>query len=93
MDQKQMKSAGIACMVICVICLFVAVERYNTNANNVHAFNSTRQSTPLGGMFGQGDFKPATPAAAKYALFFALLSGAGGGVLLSRSGKPPRDAE
>jgi hypothetical protein len=32
MDKSQMKSLGIACLVICVTCVFVAVERYTTNA-------------------------------------------------------------
>jgi hypothetical protein len=31
------------------------------------------------------EIKPAMPAATKYAIFFALLSGAGGGILLFKS--------
>ena len=89
MDKKQMKVCGIIALCICVICLFVAVERYRSNANNVRAMNHLQQSSPLGSMMGQmtgqTQFKPATPAATKYALFFALISGAGGGVLLAKS--------
>ena len=35
MDKKQMKLCGIIALCICVVCLFVAVERYRSNANNV----------------------------------------------------------
>ena len=86
MDEKQMKLCGIVALCICVVCLFVAVERYRSNANNVKAMNQLNQSSPLGNMMGQvtgqTEFKPATPAATKYALLFALISGVGGAVLL-----------
>ncbi len=84
MDKKQMKWAGIACLVVCAICVFVAVERYQSNADNVRAMNALQHSSPLGGMMG-GNMKPATPAATKYALFFAALTGIGGIVLLVKS--------
>ena len=86
-DKKQMKVLGIVCLVICAVCVFVAIERYNTNADSVRAMNSFRQSSPLGGMIGGGNLKAATPAATKYALLFAALSGVGGVVLLVLSGK------
>jgi len=85
MDKKQMKIAGIAALVVCAICIFVAVERYQTNANNAKAANQLLQSSPLSGMTGAGEIKPATPAATKYAAFFAAVSGIGGGVLLVKS--------
>ena len=85
MDKKQMMIAGIACLVVCVICIFVAIERYNANAGNVRAMNSFQQNSPLGGMVQGLNIKPATPAATKYAIFFALISGAGGGILLYKS--------
>lgn len=89
MDNKQMKLIGIVALGICVVCLFVAIERYQTNAKNVRAMNQLQQSSPLGSMMGQmtgeTQFKPATPAATKYALLFALISGIGGGVLLTKS--------
>jgi hypothetical protein len=85
MNKKQMKIVGIVALVVCAICIFVAVERYQTNANNVKAMNQFGQSTPLPGMAGIGEMKPVTPAASKYAIVFALVSGIGGGVLLVKS--------
>ena len=85
MDKSQLKVTGIISLVICTICLFVAIERYNTNSNNVNAMNAFGQSSPFGSMMGQGKLKPATPAATKYALFFAFLSGLGGTVALMKS--------
>jgi hypothetical protein len=87
MDKKQMKIAGIACLVICAVCIFVAIERYNTNAGNVRAMNALQQSSPLGEIMGGGNMKPATPVATKYALLFAAISGIGGALLLVQSGK------
>jgi len=87
MDKKHMRVFGIVCLVICAVCVFVAVERYNTNAGNVRAMNSFQQSSPLGRMMGGGNMKPATPAATKYALLFAAISGIGGTVLLVKSGQ------
>ncbi len=85
MNKKQLRGSGIACLILCVICLFVAFERYNTNAANVEAMNSLQQSSPLGGMMGEVALEPAMPAAAKYALLFAALFSVGGTVLLVRS--------
>jgi len=87
MDKQTMKVVGIVAMVVCLVCVFVAVERYNANAKNVRAMNQIKRSSPLGGMMGGMEMKPATPAATKYALFFAVLSGAGGAVLLVMSKK------
>ena len=87
MDKQTMKVVGIVAMVVCLVCVFVAVERYNANAKNVRAMNQIKRSSPLGGMMGGMEMKPATPAATKYALFFAALSGAGGAVLLVMSRK------
>jgi predicted membrane protein len=86
MDKKQMKVFGIVCLVICAVCIFVAIERYSANANNVRAINAFQQFSPLGVMMGGGNIKPATPAVTKYALLFAALSGIGGVVLLVKSG-------
>ena len=85
MDKKQMMIAGIVCLVVCAVCIFVAIERYNANAGNVRAMNSLQRNSPLGGMGLNIDIKPATPAATKYAIFFALISGVGGGILLYKS--------
>lgn len=84
MDKKQMKAVGILCLVVCAISVFVAIERYYTSANNVRAMNEFRRSMPLDGTLG-GEMKPAAPTATKYALFFAVLSGIGGGILLAKS--------
>lgn len=83
MDKKQMMIIGIVCLAVCVICIFVAIERYSANANSVRFMNNLQRSTPLGDMGIR--IKPAMPAATKYALFFAVLSGAGGGFLLFKS--------
>ncbi len=80
-----MKMMGIAGLVICVICLFVAYERYQSNASNIEAMRSMQQSTGLGEMMGGFQLEAGTPAATKYALFFALLSGVGGALLLAKS--------
>ena len=85
MDKKQMKIAGIVALVVCAICVFVAVERYQTNANSAEAANNLLQSSPLSGMMKAGEITPGTPAATKYAALFAAVSGIGGGVLLVKS--------
>jgi hypothetical protein len=85
MDKNQMKILGIVALVVCAICIFIAIERYQTNANNVKAVNQLRQSSPLSNMMGNAEVKPATPAATKYAALFAAISGVSGGVLLARS--------
>jgi len=91
MDNTQvMKIIGIVCLVVCAVCIFVAIERYQTNAGNVRTVNSLRQSSPLGGI--TGPIRPATPAATKYAILFAVISGVAGAVLLVKSGLPQSDA-
>ena len=82
MEKDQMKMAGIACLVICAICLFAAMERYNSNAANVNAMNAWNVAVLVPDNFKK--MKPATSAATKYALLFALLSGVGGSVLLGK---------
>ena len=86
MDKNQMKMTGVVCLLVSAICIFVAVERYNTNAGNVKAMNAFSQSSPFRGMMGVGKMTPTTPAAAKYAIFFALISGIGGATLVLKSG-------
>ena len=80
-----MKIVGIVALVVCAICIFMAIERYQTNANNVKAMNQLGQSTPFSGVMGVGQMKPGTPAATKYAAIFAVVSGVGGAVLLVKS--------
>ena len=76
MNAGALKIVGISCLVVCVICLFVAYERYQANASNVNAANQLFGSTPLGEL--AGNLRPAMPAITKYALFFAALAGLGG---------------
>jgi len=83
-----MKPLGITLLVVAAICVFVAVERYNTNANNVRAINQMNGSSPFGGALGGGNLEPATPTETKYAAFFAVVTGIGGIVVLAKSGKP-----
>ena len=85
MDKKLMKILGIVALVVCAVCIFVAVERYQANANNVRAMNQIGQSSPLSGVMGVGEMEPVTPAASKYAIVLALASGIGGGALLVKS--------
>ncbi len=82
MDKNQIKIIGIVALAVCAICIFVAIERYQTNANNVKAMNRLQQSSPLPAMMSTGEMKPAVPAASKYAGLLALISGISGGVLL-----------
>ena len=77
MNRQNLKAIGIACFVVCAICLFIAFERSSANANTVNAFNNLS-----GGTLG---LKPATPAASKCAIFLAILSGIGGAVCLTRA--------
>lgn len=87
MNKNHMKIAGIAALVICAICIFAAIERYQNNAGSVKVMNQLTGSSPFSGMMGQMEMKPATPAATKYALFFAAITGIGGAVLLVKSKK------
>ena len=77
MNNQTLKPIGIACFVVCAICLFIAFERSSANADTVNAFNT------LSG--GALELKPATPTASKYAVFFAILSGIAGVVCLTRA--------
>jgi hypothetical protein len=64
---------AIICSIISAICIFIAVERYQSNSDNVQAMN--QMSGPmLRNMTGGQALEPATPAATKYAAFFALLA-------------------
>lgn len=75
------KITGIVLLVLCVVCLYVAIERYQSNANAVRAMNQ------LGGrlfesMTGGEQLIPKVPLATKQALIGALLFGAGGAACL-----------
>lgn len=92
MDKNVMRVLGIVALVVCAVCVFVAIERYQTNAKNVRAMNQGPIRMPGGGTLETNFevFKPATPAATKYAIFFALISGVGGVVLLVMSAQTKR---
>ena len=78
MQPNVLKGISIASFVICAICLFVAYERYETNASTVLAMNQFLGSAPAQMLLGNSTMTPAVPTATKYALALAALSGAGG---------------
>lgn len=105
MDSKTLRIIGIACLVVCGICLFIAVERYQDNAGKVNAMKQmgSDMGLPGGGLLGGADIQPATPAATKYAALFGLLFAVGGAICLwksatmgpgeeSRASGPPEDS-
>ena len=71
MDKKQMMIVGIVCLVICVVCIFVAIERYNANASSVRAINNLQRNSPLGNM--GLEVKPAAPQTRRAAMVVAHL--------------------
>jgi hypothetical protein len=91
MTPQNRKTIGIACFIVGAICLFIAFERYQANASTVNAMRNMTQSMPMGMDSPLGDIRPATPASTKYALFFALLSAAGGIYFVSRPREPKKD--
>ncbi len=60
---------------VCLVSLFVAIERYQANADSVAAMNRLGGGM-LRAMSGGETLEPGTPAATKYALLLATLSGA-----------------
>jgi predicted membrane protein len=86
MDKKQMKVFGIIALIVCAVCIFVAIERYQANADAVRAFSQFQHSSPMGDAFGFGEMRPATPASTKYAILFAVISGVAGFVLIIKGG-------
>ena len=85
MNPQTLKVLGVVSLIICGICAFVAIERYQDNANKVAAMNQMGASFPVPGV-GPGKLEPATPAATKYGLVGALVSGAGGIVCFVMAG-------
>ncbi len=83
MTPQQFKTAGIICLVICAICLFIAWERNQANSDVVSVLKQFGGENLLGGAL-----QPAMPAASKYALFFAVLSGIGGVCCLIKAKRP-----
>lgn len=94
MDSKTLKLLGIICLVICIISIFAAVERYQTNARNVRAMNQGPIRLPGRGTLETNFevFKPAMPVSTKYGIFFAVLSGGGAAVcFIASSSKADRE--
>ena len=60
------------------VCLFIALEIFQTNASNVNAMKRMAQSMRFGSKSPFREMKPATPATTKHAQFFTLRSGASG---------------
>lgn len=89
MDSQSMKWVGVVCLVLAGILVFVAIERYQTNANNVRAMNGMMQNNPAAQMMGVSgsNIKPATPAATKYALVGMAVFAAAGIFCLVQKGK------
>lgn len=95
MSKNNLKIAGFVGLGLAVVLLFVAWERYSTNAKAVEAANRMMQSSPMGGMMGgmmqqmtgQSKLEPSLPAATKYSLLFAAVSGIAGVACLTKSGK------
>ena len=72
-----MKMTGIVLLVVALVCVFVAVERYQANASNVAAVNAFGGGM-MKAMTGGQAIEPATPAATKYAALFAVIAIVGG---------------
>jgi hypothetical protein len=47
MDKKQMKAFGIVCLVICAVCICVAIERYNTTTKDIVSYDFATHSMKL----------------------------------------------
>jgi len=92
MAGKTMRLIGILCLVVCAVCVYVAIERYQANAGNVAGMNAMMNGSPLGGMMGNMKMTPGVPAVTKYFALLALLSGIGGVVLLVNSKKAPNSS-
>ena len=99
MSSGALKGLGVGCFVLCAILLFVAWERYDSNAKAVEAANRMMQSSPFGvespfggmmqQMTGRPKLEPSVPAATTYSLLFAALSAVGGVVCLVSAQKKP----
>lgn len=76
MNPTGLKTTGIVLLIVCAGLAYLAVDRYNENADKVKLMNQVTQGSPLGGQVG--GFKPATPDATKYAGAGAAVAGLSG---------------
>ncbi len=83
MTPQNLKTAGIACFGICAICLFIAFERYQTNASNVNAMLRVTQAAASPFI----ETRPITPTTTKLALSLAFIFAAGGTFCFVRVGR------
>lgn len=83
MKLQDLKPIAIGCFIICVVCLFIAFERYQANASNVSAVQQMAEAAASPFI----KVRPATPVATKYALFFAFLAGTCGVIAWIQSQK------
>lgn len=67
---------ALVCGLVCIICIFVAVERYQDNVAKVEAMNQFGGGI-VRAFNGGARMRPTAPAATKYAVFFAVLAGVG----------------
>lgn len=77
-----MKVFGISLLFVSLFSLFLSVERCSNNSSNVEAMNRQIGNSPFGRMTKRLD--PAMPAISKYGLFFFVVCGAAGIVVLSK---------
>lgn len=92
MNASTLRGIGIGLFVLALILGFVAYERYQANANSVTAMKQFMGGFPTE-MMGVKEITPGVPTATRYALFFAVLSVAGGvGCLVMARRTPPATA-
>jgi hypothetical protein len=95
MSKDNMRIASFACLVLTAVLLFVAWERYSSHANAVEAANRMLNNSAMGQirrimlqqMTGQSELEPGVPVSTTYSIFFAVISGISGAVLLGASVK------
>jgi hypothetical protein len=90
MTPNMLRGIGIGCVVLGLILGFVGWERYQANADNVAAMKKMMGNFPMGDMLGGvQEMQPGMPTASKYALFFGVLSLAGGVACLVMARRAP----
>ncbi len=95
MSKDHMRIAGFACLVLAVVFLFVAWERYSSHVNAVETANRMLNNSPMGPVMrvfrerltGQADIEPGVPVLTTYSVFFSVISGISGAVLLVASAR------
>ena len=75
MSQGALKVIGVACILVVLGALFVAVDQYRTNAAKFRAMNHIL-------LAGGEKLEPSTPTATKYAVVVAVLASVGGAMSL-----------